>query len=167
MTVDLKAFADERGRFTETFRKEWFPQRSWDNVQLNRSESRKGVLRGLHYHLNQVDYWYVLDGRIRAGLVDLRRSSPTFCKSQTIDIDGADNRGLFIPCGIAHGFLALSDVTLVYIVDNYYDSNDDHGLAWDDPDLAVAWHPAAPPLISDRDAANPRFRLIPKESLPQ
>jgi dTDP-4-dehydrorhamnose 3,5-epimerase len=167
LTIDLKPYADERGRFIETFRKEWFPQRAWENVQSNRSESRRGVLRGLHYHFDQVDYWYVLDGRIRAGLVDLRRSSPTFCCTQTIDIDGADNRGLYIPCGVAHGFLALTDVTLDYIVDNYYDGGDEHGLAWDDPDIAVAWRPDAPPLISGRDAANPRFRSIPLESLPE
>ncbi len=167
LTVDLKPYADERGRFIETFRKEWFPQRGWENIQSNRSESRRGVLRGLHYHFNQVDYWYVLNGRIRAGLVDLRRSSPTFRCTQTIDLDAADNRGLFIPCGVAHGFLALSDVTLVYIVDNYYDGGDEHGLAWDDADIAVAWRPESVPLISERDAANPRFRSIATELLPE
>ncbi|CUS02247.2 dTDP-4-dehydrorhamnose 3,5-epimerase [Candidatus Promineifilum breve] len=167
LTVELQPFADTRGRFIETFRKEWFPQRSWENIQSNRSESRSGVLRGLHYHFNQVDYWYVLNGCIRAGLVDLRRSSPTYCCTQTIDLDAADNRGLFIPCGVAHGFLALTDVTLVYIVDNYYDGGDEHGLAWDDPDIAVAWRPTVPPLISERDAANPRFRSIAPELLPE
>ena len=164
--VELRPFADERGRFTETFRKEWFPQRAWNNVQSNRSDSRPGVLRGLHYHFNQVDYWYVAAGRIRVGLADLRRSSPAFRRTTTIDLDAADNRGLYIPTGVAHGFLALSDVTLFYTVDNYYDGGDEFGLAWDDPDVVVGWQAPAAPIVSGRDAANPRFSAIPFASLP-
>ena len=164
--VELRPFADERGRFTETFRKEWFPQRAWRNVQSNRSDSRPGVLRGLHYHFNQVDYWYVVAGRIRVGLADLRRSSPAFRQTTTVDLDAADNRGLYIPTGVAHGFLALSDVTLFYTVDNYYDGADEFGLAWDDPDVVVKWQLPAAPILSGRDAANPRFSAIPSAALP-
>ena len=76
-TANLRVFEDNRGRFLETFRKEWFPQRSWKIIQTNRSDSEAGVLRGLHYHAKQVDYWYVPSGAIRAGLCDLRFSSPT------------------------------------------------------------------------------------------
>ncbi len=166
LLVDLRPFADDRGRFTETFRKEWFPQRAWSNVQSNRSDSHADVLRGLHYHFNQVDYWYLAAGRIRVGLADLRRGSPTFRVTQTIDLDAADSRGLYIPCGVAHGFLALSDVTLFYTVDNYYDGGDEFGLAWDDPDVVVPWRTATAPIVSGRDAANPLFRAIPFESLP-
>lgn len=168
LVVELRPFNDERGRFIETFRKEWFPQRAWNNIQSNRSDSRTGVLRGLHYHFDQVDYWYLAAGRIRVGLVDLRRSSPSFRCTQTLEVDSDDCRGLYIPSGVAHGFLALSDVTLFYVVDNYYDGGrDEFGLAWDDPDLAVPWHPSAPPNLSGRDAANPRFRAIPPEALPR
>ena len=106
INVQLQPYGDERGRFTEFFRREWFPQRDWRHVQSNRSDSRAGVLRGLHYHFNQVDYWYVISGRLRVGLADLRRSSPTFRCTETIDLDAAGNRGLFIPVGVAHGFLA-------------------------------------------------------------
>lgn len=166
LLAELRPFADDRGRFTETFRKEWFPQRAWHNVQSNRSDSRAGVLRGLHYHFNQVDYWYLADGRIRVGLADLRRSSPTFRQTQTIDLDATDSRGLYIPCGVAHGFLALTEVILFYTVDNYYDGGDEFGLAWDDPEVAVAWQPAVAPVLSRRDAANPRFAAIPYASLP-
>lgn len=167
LVVELRPFADDRGRFTETFRKEWFPQRSWAAMQSNRSDSRAGVLRGLHYHFDQVDYWYLFSGRIRVGLADLRRSSPTFRDTQTIDLDAADNRGIYIPSGVAHGFLALTDVTLIYIVDNYYDGGrDEFGLAWDDPDISVPWHPFSPPIVSGRDAANPPFKDIPFASLP-
>jgi len=111
---------------------------------------------------------WVFFWRIRVGLADLRRSSPVFRCATTIELDAADNRGLYIPNGVAHGFLALTDVTLFYIVDNYYDGGrDEFGLAWDDPDVAVPWQPPAPPVLSGRDAANPRFRAIPFESLPQ
>ena len=166
LLVELRPFADERGRFTETFRKEWFPQRAWHNIQSNRSDSRAGVLRGLHYHFNQVDYWYVVSGRIRVGLADLRRSADTFRCTATIDMDAAESRGLFIPVGVAHGFLALTDVTLIYIVDNYYDGGDEYGLAWNDPEVVVSWNSMSEPVLSGRDAANPQFRDIPGEKLP-
>ena len=84
--VKLDAYQDDRGRFTELFRKEWFPQQKWSVIQSNRSESSPDVLRGLHYHQKQVDYWHVVQGGIRAGLVDLRNSSPTQGVAQTIDI---------------------------------------------------------------------------------
>ncbi len=167
INVQLRPFADERGRFVELFRKEWFPQREWANVQSNRSESRAGVLRGLHYHFNQVDYWYVVSGRIRVGLADLRRSSPAFRQTETVDLHADENRGLYIPIGVAHGFLALTDVTLVYIVDNYYDGADEFGLAWNDPEIIVPWNIDSAPTLSDRDLDNPRFSAIPSASLPE
>lgn len=167
INVQLQPYGDERGRFTEFFRKEWFPQRDWIHVQSNRSDSRAAVLRGLHYHFNQVDYWYVVSGRLRVGLADLRRSSPTFRCTETIDLDAGEPHGLFIPVGVAHGFLALTDVTLVYVVDNYYDGADEHGLAWNDPEIAVPWRPDSPPTLSGRDQANPSFRSIPLNSLPE
>ena len=92
----LRAFGDERGRFMETFRKAWFPERSWEIVQANRSDSKAGVLRGLHYHFHQVDYWYCPFGIARVGLADLRRSSPTYGASQVLEIgDNQRSRGLY------------------------------------------------------------------------
>lgn len=164
--TELRAFGDERGRFTELFRKEWFPQRGWGSVQINRSESAAGVLRGLHYHFQQVDYWYLLTGEIRVGLADLRPGSPTYGHAHTIDMTADGNAGLFIPVGIAHGFLALTDVTLMYVVDNYYDGADEFGLAWDDPEVAVPWQVSRVPILSARDQANPRLADIPAASLP-
>ena len=163
----LRPFADERGRFMETFRKEWFPQRSWDIIQTNRSDSKVGVLRGLHYHHHQVDYWYVQAGKIRAGLVDLRPSSPTFMAAQTIEMGEENQVGLFIPIGVAHGFIALTDAIHTYVVDNYYNGGDEFGVAWNDPDLRLDWKIDAAPLISDRDKANKRLRHIPEDQLPR
>ncbi len=166
-TVDLRAFGDERGRFMETFRREWFPQRSWDMVQMNCSESIGGVVRGLHYHFRQVDYWCLYHGRVRAALADIRPDSPTFRATQTIDMNGDQRIGLFIPIGVAHGFASLSErITLTYVVDNYYDNGDEFGVAWNDPELALDWG-LTDPIVSGRDAANPRLRDIPLEQLPR
>jgi dTDP-4-dehydrorhamnose 3,5-epimerase len=165
--VRLRAFADNRGRFLETFRKEWFPQRSWNIFQCNRSDSREGVLRGLHYHHHQVDYWYVPHGRLRAALVDIRPNSATYLRTETYEMGEENEIGLFIPVGVAHGFVAFTEVTLTYIVDNYfYDGSDEKGVAWDDPSFALDWGISAP-IISERDRQNPRLADIPANSLPR
>lgn len=164
--VQLKAFGDERGRFLETFRKEWFPERSWQNFQTNRSDSKAGVLRGLHYHFRQVDYWYVTRGRVRVGLADLRRSSPTFGASQVVEIGEDNEMGIFIPCGVAHGFYTITDATLTYLVDNYYDGADEFGVLWNDEELAVNWG-VSDPLLSRRDQENPILKAIPADRLPE
>jgi dTDP-4-dehydrorhamnose 3,5-epimerase len=166
-SVRLRPFGDERGRFIETFRAEWFPQRNWEIIQTNRSDSKAGVLRGLHYHHHQVDYWYVLKGMVRVGMVDLRPFSPTYLQTQTIEMGDLNEIGLFIPIGVAHGFYALTNATLTYIVDNYYDGKDEHGVAWNDPDLALDWGLTTPPNLSGRDAANPFWRDIPAENRPR
>ena len=165
--VELQTFGDQRGRFAETFRKEWFPQRSWERMQVNRSESQAGVLRGLHYHHHQVDYWHCVSGRIRVGLCDLRPSSPTCARGQLIDLSQDQLQGLYIPCGVAHGFVALSAVVLFYVVDNYYDGADELGVAWNDPQLGLDWNLGAPPLLSARDQRNPLLADIPADQLPR
>lgn len=161
----FRIFSDARGQFMETFRKDWFPERSWEIVQSNRSESAAGVLRGLHFHHRQVDYWQVVNGSIRVALADLRRQSPAYGQIETIDLDAANPRGLFIPVGVAHGFLARTAATLLYLVDNYYDGSDEHGIAWNDPDLAIPWG-SETPILSDRDRANPTLRAIAPQQLP-
>lgn len=166
LVVPLQLFSDERGRFMETFRREWFPQVSWDRMQSNRSESKAGVLRGLHYHFHQIDYWFCAAGHIRAGLVDLRADSPTYRVAHTVEMGESHLVGLFIPVGVAHGFYALTDCTLFYTVNNYYDGTDEMGVAWDDPALNVAWHVPTAPLLSPRDASNPRLADIEAARLP-
>ncbi|GAB4537728.1 MAG: dTDP-4-dehydrorhamnose 3,5-epimerase [Anaerolineae bacterium] len=163
--AELKVRADKRGHFLETFRTEWFPERDWQIVQTNCSYSRANVLRGLHYHLRQVDYWFAPRGTIRVALVDLRVSSPTRGACQTLEI-GEDNPwGVFIPTGIAHGFVALTEATLTYLVDNYYDGTDEHGVAWNDPELGVDWG-VSTPILSPRDLQNPLLKDIPPHQLP-
>ena len=164
--VTLRTFGDDRGRFLETFRKEWFPQRSWTRVQSNVSYSKAGVLRGLHYHFHQVDYWFCVDGTVQVALADLRPDSRTFRQTETLEIGENNDKGVFIPVGVAHGFLALSDAVLTYNVDNYYDNSDEHGVAWNDPELAVEWMQDAPQL-SERDRDNPLLADLPVDRLPR
>lgn len=162
VTLALRVYQDARGQFMESFRREWFPQRTWEHLQINRSESMEGVLRGLHFHRHQVDYWHVVKGSIRAGLVDLRPQSPTYLQSMTIDLYGDQPAGLYIPCGVAHGFYTLENCVLTYTVDQYYNANDEFGIIWNDPQAAVEWGIESP-ILSDRDANNPLLADLPAE----
>jgi dTDP-4-dehydrorhamnose 3,5-epimerase len=163
--VRLAEHADARGAFLETFRKSWFPERTWDHVQTNLSASRAGVLRGLHYHFHQVDYWLPLEGRLRVGLYDLRRGSPTRGGRLSLDLSSEDRTGIYVPAGVAHGFYTVTETRLAYWVDAYHDGSDEHGVAWDDPDIGLDWK-ASNPMLSDRDRANPRLRDLAPERLP-
>jgi dTDP-4-dehydrorhamnose 3,5-epimerase len=145
---------DERGRFVETYRRSWFPM-GREMIQANRSDKQQGAVVGLHYHLHQADYWYVLKGRARVILHDLREGSPSAGATMAMDLDGTEDRGLFIPPGVAHGFASLTDVLLWYLVDNYYNAADELGVAWDDPEIAADWV-LSDPVLSSRDRANPR-----------
>jgi dTDP-4-dehydrorhamnose 3,5-epimerase len=166
LVANLRGIKDDRGQFAETFRATWFPDVNWSRLQTNRSDSMAGVLRGLHYHFYQVDYWHVVRGAIRVGLADLRPGSSTYRKSATLDLSADQPCGLFIPIGVAHGFAALTDCTLTYIVNNYYDSSDERGVAWDDPTLAVSWEVESP-VLSPRDLQNRRLADIPDSELPR
>ena len=165
--AELQSHGDQRGRFTELYRKEWFPQRSWDVLQWSRSESQRGTLRGLHYHHRQVDYWHCGAGLMRVGLLDLRRSSPTRGQGQVIDLDQQALRGVFIPVGVAHGYYAVTDVMMFYLVDNYYDGADEFGVAWDDPVGGLDWGVEGELIISARDRGNRRMGDIPEGELPE
>jgi dTDP-4-dehydrorhamnose 3,5-epimerase len=156
---------DARGRFVETYRRQWLPL-GREMVQANRSEKQAGAVVGLHYHLHQADYWYVLRGRARVVLHDLREGSPTDGRTEVFELNGDEDRGLFIPPGVAHGFAALTDVLLWYLVDGYYNPSDELGLAWDDPDVAADWGVAAP-VLSPRDRENPRRGAIPQPDRPR
>jgi dTDP-4-dehydrorhamnose 3,5-epimerase len=163
--VPMRAFADDRGYFFESFRREWIPGIR-DMVQGNVSFSKRGVLRGMHYHLRQADFWLVPSGRVRAALCDLRVSSPTRGASEMLDMGEANPAGLYIPKGIAHGFHALADSFMTYLVDEYYDNSDERGVRWDDPALGLTWG-AERPIVSARDQQNPSLADIPTSDLPK
>jgi dTDP-4-dehydrorhamnose 3,5-epimerase len=165
VVVTPDVHGDNRGRFVETFRKEWVPGAA-EMVQANRADRAEGALVGLHYHLHQADYWYVPFGRALVVLHDLRASSPTDGTTLTLEIGEHDHRGVYIPPGVAHGFYALTDMTITYLVDHYYDPVDELGVAWDDPELGVTW-PTTAPELSGRDAANPKRSEIRAELRPR
>lgn len=155
---------DERGRFIETYRRSWFPL-GREMVQSNRADRAAGAVVGLHYHLHQADYWQVTRGQARVVLHDLRRGSPTEEATQHLDLDDQTCHGVFIPPGVAHGFAALSDVTLSYLVDSYYNPEDELGVAWDDPDVGADWG-VLNPVLSARDQTNPRRRDLDPSRYP-
>jgi len=156
--VDPVVFGDSRGYFVETYRREWFPQ-GREMVQGNRGDRQAGAIVGLHYHLHQADYWYVPEGRARVVLHDLRTGSPTDGATLVLDLgraeDGAHaHRGVFIPPGVAHGFAAITDMTITYLVDSYYNPADELGVRWDDPAVGADWG-ITDPVLSERDQTNP------------
>jgi dTDP-4-dehydrorhamnose 3,5-epimerase len=167
--VEPSVHGDARGFFVETYRRAWIPG-AREMIQANRGDRQAGAVVGLHYHLHQADYWYVPFGTCRVVLHDLREGSPTDGATQTIDIgrraDGThDHRGVYIPPGVAHGFAALTDMTITYLVDGYYNPADELGVAWDDPDIAADWG-VAEPVLSDRDQKNPRRNELEGALLP-
>jgi dTDP-4-dehydrorhamnose 3,5-epimerase len=164
LLLEPRAFGDDRGRFVETYRREWLPK-GREMIQGNRSEKARGAVVGLHYHLHQADYWYVLRGTARVVLHDLRTGSPTLGATFATDLVGDDERGLFIPPGVAHGFASLTDVLLWYLVDGYYNPADELGLAWDDPQVGADWG-VRDPVLSARDVANPKLAEIPEALRP-
>ena len=159
VVVELDIHGDERGRFLETYRRSWFPM-GREMVQGSCSDKRAGSLVGLHYHLHQADYWYVVRGQARVVLHDLRQWSPTDGATMTLDLGEPNSIGVFIPPGVAHGFAARSDMTLTYLVDGYYNPADELGVAWDDPEIGADWGVVAP-VVSERDRANPARSDLP------
>ncbi len=156
--VQPKLFGDERGVFVETYRRAWFPN-GREMIQGNRADRQQGCVVGLHYHLHQADYWYVPNGRARVVLHDLRVGSPTDGATVELDLgqepDGThQHRGVYIPPGVAHGFASLTDMTITYLVDGYYNPADELGVAWDDPAIAADWG-VVDPVLSNRDRTNP------------
>jgi dTDP-4-dehydrorhamnose 3,5-epimerase len=163
--VPLRASADARGYFFESYRRSWLPPGIPEMVQGNVSFSKAGVLRGMHYHLRQADFWLVPSGHVRAALFDLRATSPTQGASQVLELGEEHPFGLYIPPGVAHGHHAVSASLMTYLVDQYYDASDERGIRWDDPALGIDWG-AHNPILSARDQENPRLADVPAEFLP-
>lgn len=154
---------DPRG----TFREVWHGARQRDVpgwgpfVQENESWSRKGVLRGLHAQVRppQGKLVRVLAGEIYDVAVDLRPGSPTWGRWEAHRLSAACGRALWIPPGLAHGYLVVSDEAVVtYHVTAPWDPEGERALRWDDPEVGIAWPLDGPPLLSARDAAAPGLR---------
>lgn len=154
VVVDLAERGDVRGSFTEVFRQAWLPG-GFDVAQANLSRSRAGVVRGMHYHRRQSDFWCFLQGRAFVVLADLRRAGAESVETMTLEVDAGDRlQGILIPPGVAHGFATLADATLLYLVDRAFDGHDEFGFSWNDPSLGITW-PVPHPVVSERDADAP------------
>lgn len=152
----LKKFGDSRGYFYEAFRGSWFSDRQrW--VQWNVSHSEGNVVRGLHFHKLQTDFWVVPAGKIQVALVDLRSTSPTYKIAKTIPLEESNPQGLFIPPGVVHGYKIINTATVMYLVDVEYTGQDEYGVRWNDPALNLPqdWYTGPEPTLSNRDAAAP------------
>ncbi len=155
---------DERGRFVETYRRAWIPG-AREMIQSNRADRRSGAIVGLHYHLHQSDYWYVPFGTARVVLHDLREGGPTDGATHALELSGDNHLGVYIPPGVAHGFGALTDMVITYLVDGYYNPADELGVAWDDPTIGADWG-VTEPTLSDRDRHNPMRADLPANRRP-
>ncbi|WP_426058704.1 dTDP-4-dehydrorhamnose 3,5-epimerase [Hymenobacter sp. B1770] len=159
-----RVFADDRGHFFETFSARLMAQAGADAqwVQDNQSNSKKGVLRGLHFQRPphaQAKLVRVGQGRAFDVAVDLRRDSPTYGQHQMIELTAERGNMLYIPAGFAHGFMALEDNTIfLYKCSDYYAPSAEGGLRWDDPDLNINWGTEVAPLVSGKDDELPLLK---------
>ena len=137
-------------------------------VQDNHSRSIKGTLRGLHYQLRhaQAKLCRVVEGDALDVAVDIRVGSPTFGKWTSVLLSAKEQNQIYVPIGFAHGFLTLTDtVHFLYKCSDYYEPEDEHGIAWNDPDLEIYWGVSAP-IVSEKDAKYPTLIQVPPEHLP-
>lgn len=159
--IEPKVFKDNRGFFMESFNFKKFAELGleFDFIQDNHSLSvDKDVIRGLHYQLNpmaQTKLVRVITGAIYDVAVDIRKDSPTFGKWVGVTLSEDNHRMLVVPKGFAHGFCTLKENTHVqYKVDDYYSAENDKGILWNDPALAIEW-PTSTPTLSEKDAKQP------------
>jgi dTDP-4-dehydrorhamnose 3,5-epimerase len=166
LILEPKVFRDERGFFTESFNQRLFDEaagRPVTFVQDNHSRSQRGVLRGLHYQLAphaQGKLVRAARGTVYDVAVDIREGSPTRGRWVGVELSDENQRQLWIPAGLAHGFLVLSDIAdFLYKTTAFYAPASEGSIRWDDPTLAIDWplHGVAP-VVSAKDAAAPFWR---------
>jgi dTDP-4-dehydrorhamnose 3,5-epimerase len=160
--IEPQLFRDDRGFFMEMYHQEKCQKTGIKDrfVQDNRSLSRRGTIRGLHYQLGkpQGKLIWALSGEVFDVAVDIRKGSPTFGKWFGITLSGESKRGLYIPPDFAHGFCVLSEeAEFFYKCTDFYSPKDERCIRWNDPDLAIDW-PISDPVISEKDAAAPLFK---------
>ena len=157
--IEPKVFGDARGFFFESFNQKAFNDATGTNhqfVQDNHSRSAQGVLRGLHYQIQQPQgkLVRVVRGAVIDVAVDIRKSSPTFGQWVAEELSEDNHRQLWVPPGFAHGFVVLSEMAeFLYKTTDYYAPAFERCIAWDDPTLAIDWKLSGrQPLLSAKDA---------------
>jgi dTDP-4-dehydrorhamnose 3,5-epimerase len=159
LILEPKVFGDERGFFYESFNARAFAEATGlqrEFVQDNHSRSQRGVLRGLHYQVQQAQgkLVRVTRGEVFDVAVDVRRSSPTFGRWVGAHLSADNKRQMWVPEGFAHGFLVLSEFAeFLYKTTDYYAPEHERCIRWDDPTLAIDWPLSAAPQLSAKDQA--------------
>ncbi len=169
--LEPSVFADERGFFCETYRREWHAAAgipaAEEFVQDNHSRSSRGVVRGMHFHIGEGVAKLVrcARGKIVNVNVNLRRGSPTYGRWEGVELDDENMRVLYVPVGFAHGFCVLSETAdVLYKQTAYYDPAVERGIAWDDPEIGIEWPlPADELIVSARDREAPRLAEVAAE----
>jgi len=159
--IEYVRFPDERGFFAELYKRtdfltNWIP---YDFVQVNLSFSRKGVVRGLHYQLKPAEQGklvYVISGRVYDVAVDIRKGSPWFGKYVGVYLE--PGHALWIPPGFAHGFQALEDTYLLYLVTKEYSPQHERCINWSDPELGIDWSIRVDVIVSEKDKKCPSLK---------
>lgn len=170
LVIEPKVFKDARGFFMEIYHRKRYGKQGIDRpfVQDNLSYSVKGTVRGLHCQIRhpQAKLVYVIAGEIFDVAVDIRKGSPTFGQWTGTYLSDQNKRQLFIPEGFAHGFCAISDAALfAYKCSDYYSPDDELGILWSDPDIAIDW-PVEEPIISEKDKHLPLLSDLSHDLLP-
>jgi dTDP-4-dehydrorhamnose 3,5-epimerase len=168
LLLEPAVHGDGRGFFVESYRANvWAEHGVGDTfVQDNHSRSRQGVLRGMHVSIGEGQAKLVrcARGRILDVVVDLRRGSPTYGESESVELDDELHRQLYVPIGFAHGFCVLSEIAdVTYKCSTYYDGDVERGFHYDDPDVAIAWPDDMALLVSERDMHAPALHEIAAE----
>jgi dTDP-4-dehydrorhamnose 3,5-epimerase len=163
LIVEPVVFGDDRGFFLENFNERAMREIGIDAhfVQDNHSRSQRNVLRGLHYQINQPQgkLVRVVDGTVFDVAVDIRRNSSTFGKWVGVELSAENKRMFWMPAGMAHGFVVLSDsADFVYKATDYYAPEFERTILWNDPDLGIEWPLMGDPILSPKDAAGKSFR---------
>lgn len=166
--IEPAVFGDERGFFSETYRRAAFAELGIpeEMVQDNQSRSRRGIVRGMHFQIGRGAAKLVRCGRgaILDVVVDIRRGSPTFGHWEAFELTDENMRIAYCPIGFAHGFCTLSDqADVIYKQSNYYADETERGIKYDDPDVGIAWPPDLELIPSQRDANAPLLREIADE----
>ncbi len=169
LVIEPRVFGDARGFFLESWNQRVFDEAVGQPVRFvqdNHSRSARGVLRGMHYQLSnpQGKLVRVVSGRVFDVAVDMRRDSPHLGQWVGVELSAENQRSLWIPPGVAHGFLVMSEYAdFLYKATEYYAPGDEKTLAWDDPTVAIEWPLEAghPPLVSAKDQVGLRFTDAP------